>query len=139
MVQKRRRDWEKTVAAGSVAGMASTMACHPFDTIRTRLQTTSTARFRGAIDCLSDLVKKEGPLALYRGLAAPLVAQGVYKSIIFTTNDIAGRRLRQRRQGRPLGSGGIFYCGAVSGFVNAFVVTPVELVRTQLMTQYGTR
>jgi solute carrier family 25 carnitine/acylcarnitine transporter 20/29 len=116
--------------SGSISGIASTAVCHPMDTLRTRLQ-ASTAHYNGALDCLVQTVKNEGFMALYQGLSAPLAAQAVYKAVIFGTNS----------QVRPLlpntGSqyGEVFIGGFVSGAVNSFVVTPVELVRNRLMVQ----
>ena len=42
---------------------------------RTRLQTSSSNQFKGAFDVVAKTVKSEGPLALYKGLASPLLAQ----------------------------------------------------------------
>jgi hypothetical protein len=42
----------------------------PFEIIKVRLQTqTKTAPlYNGILDCLSKIVKNEGPLALYKGI-----------------------------------------------------------------------
>lgn len=70
---------QKNLIAGSCAGCASLLACHPLDTVRTRLQTTGGSQFSGAIDCFVKTVRGEGALALYKGMAFPFAAQGVYK------------------------------------------------------------
>lgn len=46
--------------AGSLAGIASTLVCHPLDTIRTRLQTTDAGRFRGVRDVFAYTIKVRG-------------------------------------------------------------------------------
>lgn len=46
--------------AGSIAGMASTVVCHPFDTIRTRLQVDHGKGYEGVWDCTKQAIRKEG-------------------------------------------------------------------------------
>ncbi|CAM9492249.1 unnamed protein product [Discosporangium mesarthrocarpum] len=114
--------------------MAATVACHPMDTIRTRLQAASTGKFNGVWSCVTHTMKHEGVAAFYKGMAFPLGAQAVYKAVIFTVNGNAKRALATR--GLDNTTLGVFSCGALSGVVNAFIVSPVELVRNRLMLQY---
>eukprot|EP00512_Aurantiochytrium_limacinum_P014407 CAMPEP_0171572320 /NCGR_PEP_ID=MMETSP0961-20121227/4068_1 /TAXON_ID=87120 /ORGANISM="Aurantiochytrium limacinum, Strain ATCCMYA-1381" /LENGTH=342 /DNA_ID=CAMNT_0012127175 /DNA_START=55 /DNA_END=1083 /DNA_ORIENTATION=+ len=153
------------IAAGSVSGVASTLVCHPLDTIRTRLQTEdfirhrskanasvdlktnidanlSTRKYRGAVDCFSQTVRREGVSALYKGLSGPLAAQAIYKAVMFGAFGLASRELnlntfREAHHRQVLLRA--FLCGGFAGSVNAFVVCPVELVRNRLMVQqeYG--
>mmetsp|Transcript_19126 Transcript_19126/g.24121 ORF Transcript_19126/g.24121 Transcript_19126/m.24121 type:complete len:328 (+) Transcript_19126:137-1120(+) len=120
------------IFAGGVAGMVSTVACHPLDTIRTRLQTTTL--YAGAWECFKTMVRQEGVRSLYLGLSAPLMAQALFKAIIFTVNSIAITILKGHPQATltPVETA---LCGGIAGGVNAFVVTPVELVRNRLMLQ----
>lgn len=54
-----------------------------------------------------------GVLALYKGLAMPLSAQLLFKSVIFSTNGYANRALAKRGlEGTAFGT---FACGALSG------------------------
>jgi hypothetical protein len=41
----------------------------PFEIIKVRLQTQSkeNPQYRGIVDCLTKIIKNEGPLALYKG------------------------------------------------------------------------
>lgn len=73
----------KSLLAGSASGVMAIAVVHPMDTIRTRLQTTSASQFRGAIDCATKTLAKEGVKGFYKGMAFPLCAQGLYKSIMF--------------------------------------------------------
>lgn len=122
------------ILAGSAAGVASTLVCHPLDAIRTRIQSSGTV-YSGVLDCLSRTVRAEGPRSLYKGLSAPLLAQAVYKSVIFGSNSalhsFAGSKFGDKEKLRT------FVFGAASGAVNAFVVTPVELIRNRLIVDKG--
>ena len=72
----------RTGISGTAGGMASILAVHPLDTVRTRLQAAPAGAYRGAWHCARVTVRREGPLALYKGLAWPLAAQGLYKAVI---------------------------------------------------------
>ena len=61
--------------AGGGAGMMEALACHPLDTIKVRMQLSRRARApgakrRGFITTGAEIVKRESPLALYKGLGA---------------------------------------------------------------------
>jgi len=121
----------KELIAGSVSGMANQSVCHPFDTIRTRLQ--MKPELRGPLDCTIQIVRYEGVAGFYKGFAAPFFAQAVYKSILFSVNSFAQKTLDRYEIERTRKTA--FFCGSVGGIVNSLVTTPVELVRNQLMMQ----
>lgn len=128
----------KSVIAGSVAGMASVVVCHPFDTIRTRLQ-ISPARFRGFFDCAKQTIQKETARGLYKGFLPPFFSQAVYKSVIFTTSSkIRNDVLPNVPPLQPFLTPTFvsLTSGAIAGGLNAFLVTPVELIRNRLQVQY---
>ncbi|KAJ0408991.1 hypothetical protein P43SY_002870 [Pythium insidiosum] len=135
---RRLSPWTKSVLAGSVSGMASVVVCHPFDTIRTRLQ-ISPQRFRGFFHCASLTIQRESVLGLYKGFLPPFFSQAVYKSVIFTVssrlrNDVLPSCSVLQPVLTP--SSISLISGAVAGGLNAFLVTPVELVRNRLQVQY---
>ena len=57
----------------------------PFEIIKVRLQTqTKEARlYNGIVDCFKQIVTKEGPLALFKGSATPLIGVGFLGAIRF--------------------------------------------------------
>lgn len=119
-----------SVFAGSIAGICNQTVCHPFDTVRTRLQ--MMPHLRGPIQCAKIMISREGVLAFYKGFSTPLAAQAVYKSVLFTVNANAKKNLGFL-ENNP--NAKVLACGFLSGSVNSLVVTPVELVRNQLMMQ----
>ncbi|CAG8545652.1 6491_t:CDS:2, partial [Scutellospora calospora] len=80
-IQSSKSGWEDFVA-GSFAGMAQVAVGQPLDTIKTRLQ-IETTRFKGPMDCFLQTVKKEGPFALYKGMASPLIGIGAVNALLF--------------------------------------------------------
>ncbi|RKP13262.1 mitochondrial carrier, partial [Piptocephalis cylindrospora] len=124
--------------AGSVAGMAQVVAGHPLDTIKTRLQLPGT-HFRGAIDCVTQTVRQEGLLALYKGMGTPFVGISAVNALLFASYS----RLKAIQV--PEGSLGtlalyqIALAGAGAGAINSILVSPVELVKVRLQAQYSHR
>ena len=51
------------------AGWSQVFVMQPFEIIKVRLQTQSKAnpQYAGIVDCLTKIIKSEGPLALYKG------------------------------------------------------------------------
>ena len=121
----------RTLAAGTCGGMASILIVHPLDTIRTRLQAAPAQRYRGAWHCASSTVQAEGARALYKGLAWPLAAQGVYKAIMFGVYGFMSRSLRGDDPTRPLAAYEVFAAGGLAGGANALILAPVELIRNR--------
>ena len=58
-----------SVLTGCSAGATESIVVVPFELIKIRLQDRNSAgKYRGAIDCVSQVVKSEGVLGLYNGL-----------------------------------------------------------------------
>ena len=63
--------WGREFVAGGFGGVAGIIAGYPLDTLRIRQQHSSKG---SAFNILRHVVSREGPLALYRGMAAPLAS-----------------------------------------------------------------
>jgi solute carrier family 25 carnitine/acylcarnitine transporter 20/29 len=65
--------------------MSQVFVMQPFEIIKVRLQTqTQEARlYNGIVDCFKQIVTKEGPLALFKGSATPLIGVGFLGAIRF--------------------------------------------------------
>lgn len=62
-----------TLLSGSFGGLAQVLVGQPLDTIKTRAQTAPRGAFKGPLDILQQTVRREGVLALYKGMASPLL------------------------------------------------------------------
>lgn len=76
--------------AGGGAGMMEALACHPLDTIKVRMQLSRRGRTpgtkrRGFVRTGVEIVKKETPLGLYKGLGAVLTGIIPKMAIRFTS------------------------------------------------------
>eukprot|EP00042_Codosiga_hollandica_P048217 m.535730 g.535730 ORF g.535730 m.535730 type:complete len:293 (+) comp57620_c0_seq1:120-998(+) len=57
-----------TFVAGGFAGIANWLACMPLDVLKNRLQADLTGKYKHGIrSVFAELIRTEGPLALYRG------------------------------------------------------------------------
>eukprot|EP00128_Syssomonas_multiformis_P010429 Colp12_sorted_trinity150504_noHs@29679 len=130
-------DVGKDFVAGTIGGMAGVVIGQPFDVIKVALQTQplSGARlYTGTFSCLTTILRKEGVFGFYRGMASPMVGVAGINALLFGVYGNLIRWLDEDPDGRPsLVSCGI--AGSVSGFVNSFVSSPMELIKTRMQTQ----
>eukprot|EP00540_Astrosyne_radiata_P023383 CAMPEP_0116830928 /NCGR_PEP_ID=MMETSP0418-20121206/5044_1 /TAXON_ID=1158023 /ORGANISM="Astrosyne radiata, Strain 13vi08-1A" /LENGTH=274 /DNA_ID=CAMNT_0004460103 /DNA_START=131 /DNA_END=955 /DNA_ORIENTATION=+ len=61
------------LTAGGLAGMANWTICIPADVIKSRFQTAPEGMYNGLWDVYRDLMAKEGPAALFRGIRPALI------------------------------------------------------------------
>jgi solute carrier family 25 carnitine/acylcarnitine transporter 20/29 len=122
--------------AGGIAGSASVIVGHPFDTIKVRMQTSSastSASFGG------------GFLNLFRGMAAPLSTAAVVNAIIFAAYGTSSRWWDQYMPPPDSESLSLhhdptiksFCCGSFAGFCQALVICPMEHLKCRLQLQPG--
>jgi hypothetical protein len=78
--------------------MVGLSVVHPIDTIKTRVQAAVGKPGVPPISAMataSSLVRRDGLLALYRGIGAPMVAYGMINAVAFSTNTSVVRYLRE--------------------------------------------
>ncbi|KAG1435630.1 hypothetical protein G6F56_013900 [Rhizopus delemar] len=63
----------KSFLSGGFGGMASVLVGQPFDLVKVRLQ-TSEGLYKSTFDCFQQIIKKDGVVGLYRGMATPFAS-----------------------------------------------------------------
>ncbi|KUI55529.1 Succinate/fumarate mitochondrial transporter [Cytospora mali] len=127
--------------AGGGAGMMEALACHPLDTIKVRMQLSRRGRVpgspkRGFIRTGADIVKRETPLGLYKGLGAVLTGIIPKMAIRFTSFEYYKQLLADKSTGQISGRG-TFMAGLAAGVTEAVaVVTPMEVIKIRLQAQH---
>ncbi|KZZ95844.1 Mitochondrial carrier domain protein [Moelleriella libera RCEF 2490] len=127
--------------AGGGAGMMEALACHPLDTIKVRMQLSRRARQpgapkRGFIKTGVEIVKKETPLGLYKGLGAVLTGIVPKMAIRFTSFEAYKQFLADQHTGKVSGQA-TFVAGLAAGVTEAVaVVTPMEVIKIRLQAQH---
>ncbi|OLN87425.1 Succinate/fumarate mitochondrial transporter [Colletotrichum chlorophyti] len=127
--------------AGGGAGMMEALVCHPLDTIKVRMQLSRRARQpgapkRGFIRTGVEIVKKETPLGLYKGLGAVLTGIVPKMAIRFTSFEGYKQLLSDKKTGVVSGQA-TFLAGLAAGVTEAVaVVTPMEVIKIRLQAQH---
>ncbi|KAG8929006.1 hypothetical protein FRC02_006134 [Tulasnella sp. 418] len=120
--------------AGSVAGAAQVIVGQPLDTIKTRAQIAPPGMFKGPLDILVKTVRKEGILALYKGMTSPLIGIAGVNSLLFASYAVSKRIVSPFPN---LSLPEIALAGGMAGFGNAILASPVELFKIRMQGQYG--
>lgn len=126
--------------AGGGAGMMEALVCHPLDTIKVRMQLSRRARApgapkRGFITTGKEIVKRETPLGLYKGLGAVLTGIVPKMAIRFTSYEWYKQALAD--EDGMVSSKSTFMAGLAAGITEAVcVVTPMEVVKIRLQAQH---
>lgn len=127
----------RRVIAGGMAGACAASCTYPLDLVRTRLtlQTGNVHKYDGIWHALRSVVKAEGPLGLYKGLATTLVGIIPYNAINFATFDTIQGLVRQYVLTDPqikLSPFQSLWMGAASGTVAATATYPLDLLRRRM-------
>ena len=122
--------------AGAIAGISELAVMYPLDVVKTRLllQSNTVAaeeKYKGLVDCVSRIVKREGFKQLYKGISSPFLMEAPKRATKFAFNekfktiytDLLGN---ERKQTVAIIS------GASAGAVEASVIVPFELVKVQM-------
>lgn len=127
--------------AGGAAGMMEALVCHPLDTIKVRMQLSRRAKApgakkRGFIKTGAEIVRKETPLGLYKGLGAVITGIVPKMAIRFTSFEAYKKLLANKETGVVSGQA-TFFAGLAAGVTEAVaVVTPMEVIKIRLQAQH---
>jgi solute carrier family 25 iron transporter 28/37 len=117
----------------------------PADVVKQRLQVASSP-YRGTLDCVSSMLRTEGPLAFYRSLRTTLVMNVPFTAVHFAAYESAKKVLTPASvasaDDAPLAAQ--LAAGGVAGGAAAALTTPLDVVKTRLQlegvgsaTRYG--
>ena len=124
---------ERFVAGGS-AGAIAQAAIYPLEICKTRIAVAAAGTYSGLFDCVSQILRAEGPMALYQGLTTSIVGivpyAGVDLSINSLLKDVTARWYKAR--GEEPGVTVVLSCGMLSSTCAMLMTYPLNLVRTRL-------
>eukprot|EP01094_Clydonella_sp_ATCC50884_P021506 TRINITY_DN4759_c0_g1_i3.p1 TRINITY_DN4759_c0_g1~~TRINITY_DN4759_c0_g1_i3.p1 ORF type:complete len:389 (-),score=91.20 TRINITY_DN4759_c0_g1_i3:50-1216(-) len=128
----------RSVAAGAFAGVVGTVLGFPFDTVKARMQAMEASNRTGALKCTSDILRREGALAFYRGMASPLTSLVILNSLNF---GFYAKTTQWTKSQAALAGSSVqpFVAGGMVGVCAGVISTPFEMtkVRMQLDNQHG--
>lgn len=114
--------------AGCLGGWAGVVVGHPFDTVKVRLQTQVAVKYTGTVDCFAQIIKQETTYGLFKGMTSPMLGLGFINAIIFGVHGNLMKRLDPTWRSQVIS-------GAISGFAQSIVCSPMELAKTRLQVQ----
>ena len=134
-------DQIKEFVAGGAGGAAAVFVGFPFDTLKVRMQSAEKGVYKGFLDVATKSIKRDGFLALYKGLLAPLIAQPPMFAMYFWGYHI-GNELCKKVPGLHRKDGSVdFYApaiafsGAFSAIPGTLVMVPGERIKIALQMQ----
>ncbi|KAF8466615.1 mitochondrial carrier domain-containing protein [Kalaharituber pfeilii] len=128
--------------AGGGAGLCEALACHPLDTIKVRMQLSRRSRApgvkpKGFFTVGKEIVQKETPLGLYKGLGAVVTGIVPKMAIRFSSFEFYKSLAPIDQVTGKISSKAVFFSGLLAGATEAVaVVTPMEVVKIRLQAQH---
>ncbi|XP_067093120.1 mitoferrin-2 [Osmerus mordax] len=118
-------------AAGCVATLLHDAAMNPAEVVKQRMQMYNSP-YRGVLDCVRAVWRREGPAAFYRSYTTQLTMNVPFQALHFITYEYLQELLNPRRQYNPSSH---MVSGAAAGALAAAVTTPLDVCKTLLNTQ----
>ena len=133
------REFALALASGGLYGATNTIVGHPFDTVKTKMQTQSGFTNSGALASARQILSSEGAVGFYRGCLPPMWGSAVYRSAQFAVYDLLYAEAERHpaslehvpgtdMQWRVLGA------GAVGATARTVLESPIEYAKVKGQT-----
>ncbi|CAI5681336.1 unnamed protein product [Oreochromis niloticus] len=117
--------------AGCMATVLHDAIMNPAEVVKQRMQMFNSP-YRGVVDCVSSLLRHEGPAAFYRSYTTQLTMNVPFQALHFMTYEYLQELLNPHRQYNPSSH---VVSGALAGALAAAATTPLDVCKTLLNTQ----
>ncbi|XP_057764472.1 mitochondrial arginine transporter BAC1 [Salvia miltiorrhiza] len=129
----------KEYVAGMLAGVATVIVGHPFDTVKVKLQKHNTEangiKYKNGLHCTTRILKTEGVKGLYRGATSSFVGMAFESSLAFGIYSQTKHLLQGKAQSGEPQLLSIIPAGLFAGGVISFILCPSELVKCRMQVQ----
>ncbi|CAN0364230.1 unnamed protein product [Ascophyllum nodosum] len=128
----------RAAAAGSLAGMTECAVNTPFEVVKVRMQAKENlGRYNSVVQCATDLVRNEGPLALYTGLESQLWRNAAWNGTYFgMIGWIKGSLLPIPPDAEATTKLSYdFVSGVIGGTLATLANTPFDVVKSRMQNQ----
>ncbi len=115
---------------GTFAGLAYILTAHPLDSIKVRMQMERRANV-SLRRIINETYVHEGFRGFYKGMGSPLITIPLVNSIVFASYEFA-KRMMGVKHGEECTFNQSLIAGMFGGFMNSFVLSPIELVKCRL-------
>ncbi|XP_073517360.1 dicarboxylate carrier SLC25A8 [Phyllobates terribilis] len=79
------------------AGFCTTVIASPVDVVKTRYMNSAKGQYKGALNCAVTMLRKEGPLAFYKGFMPSFLRLGSWNIVMFVTYEQLKRAMMSAR------------------------------------------
>lgn len=125
--------------AGGLAGGVTLSLTYPLEFIRGRLTVQTEDKYRSLSHAFRSVVRKEGVLALYKGLWPSLLGivpyVGMDFAAFYTFKSILLKDKRFCKDDGTLGAVATLSCGGIAGALAQTVSYPLDLIRRRMQVQ----
>ncbi|KAJ0966201.1 hypothetical protein J5N97_027339 [Dioscorea zingiberensis] len=129
----------KEYAAGFVAGVATVIVGHPFDTVKVKLQAyntnTQVKEYKNAWQCTSQILRTEGVRGLYRGASSSFIGMAFESSLLFGLYSQTKKFLQGEAPSSHPQLQVIIPSAAYGGAIISLILCPAELVKCRMQVQ----
>ena len=121
-----------SILTGASAGATEALVVVPFELVKIRLQDRASAgKYSGALDCVTKIVKTEGPMALYNGLESTMWRHILWNSgyfgVIFQIKALLPAAKDKRQQVTN-----DLIAGSLGGTTGTILNTPMDVVKSRI-------
>jgi solute carrier family 25 2-oxodicarboxylate transporter 21 len=121
-----------SILTGATAGATESFVVVPFELVKIRLQDRAQShKYNGMIDCVTKIVRQEGPLTLYQGLESTMwrhiLWNAGYFGCIFQVRALLPAASDKKGQ-----ITNDLISGAVGGTVGTILNTPMDVVKSRI-------
>lgn len=115
---------------GGASSMVACLCTHPLDLAKVRLQ---TAHKRGGslASMMMNIIKNEGPLAIYSGLSASLLRQATYSTTRFGIYEYLKESFANPDGSQP-GTAILLPCSMLAGAIGGLVGNPADVINIRM-------
>ena len=120
--------------AGGMAGVTALVLTYPLEFVRCRLTLQKSKIYKGIVDCMVQVTRKEGFFVLYRGLWPSIIGVVPYVGVDFAAYETLKQYSPKQADGSVNGLVTLLN-GAIAGTMAQTISYPMDLVRRRLQVQ----
>ncbi|TIA91096.1 hypothetical protein E3P99_01244 [Wallemia hederae] len=125
-------------AAGFGAGIVATFTMQPFDILKVRFQVATKSESvgygRAIYTALRNVVHKEGPAGLWRGIVPNIIGNSGGWATYFYFYTIFKDTVQTRQHNTALSPSQYLLCASTAGSISAMVTNPFYVIKTRMYT-----
>lgn len=129
--QNPDQSWLGPLVAGAAAGAAASIVRVPTEVVKQRMQ---AGHFTKAAAAVRSILATEGAAGLFAGYGSFLLRDLPFDAIEFVAYEQL-KKAAEKATGRDLHAAEVSAVGAAAGAVTGVVTTPLDVLKTRLMTQ----